>query len=99
MGPRRRMGRGLVGSMARTAVVAGTASAVAGSVQHRQQQKYAQADMAQQAELNAAVQQAAPAPMDTNAQFAEIEKLGDLMQKGLITQEEFDAKKRLILGL
>ena len=44
--PLRRMGRpGLIGMAARTAVVAGTASAVAGGVQHHQQQKYqAQAD-------------------------------------------------------
>lgn len=44
--PLRRFGRpGLIGMAARTAVVAGTASAVAGGVQHHQQQKYqAQAD-------------------------------------------------------
>jgi hypothetical protein len=52
---RRRMGRpGLVGTMARTAVVAGTASAVAGGVAHHQNQKYAN-----QAEQDAAEQQAA----------------------------------------
>lgn len=31
--------------------------------------------------------------------LSEIEKLHDLLQKGIITQEEFDAKKKLLLGL
>jgi microsomal dipeptidase-like Zn-dependent dipeptidase len=53
---RRRRG-GLVRGVARTAVVVGTASAVAGGVQHHQQQKYA----AQDAEAQAAAQQAADA--------------------------------------
>lgn len=52
--PLRRMGRpGLVGMAARTAVVAGTATAVSGSVARHQQQKYAD----QQAEQQAAAQQ------------------------------------------
>jgi len=56
--PLRRMGRpGLIGMAARTAVVAGTASAVAGGVQHHQQQKYqAQADQ-QAAEQQQAYEQ------------------------------------------
>lgn len=49
--PLRRMGRpGLVGMAARTAVVAGTASAVSGSVQRHQQQKYQEQDAQQQYE-------------------------------------------------
>jgi len=52
--PIRRMGRpGLVGMAARTAVVAGTATAVSGRVAHRQQSRYAD----QQAEEQAAAQQ------------------------------------------
>src|SRR5262245_47342413 len=53
----RRRGPGLVRTMARTAVVAGTASAVAGRVQHHQQEKYQQ----QAYEEQAAQQQAADA--------------------------------------
>lgn len=50
---------------------------------------------------NAAAQEpAAPAPVDNSAdQMAEIERLGKLKEEGLITQEEFDAKKKQILGL
>jgi hypothetical protein len=35
----------------------------------------------------------------SNGEFTDIEKLGDLLSKGLITQEEFDKKKKQILGL
>ena len=64
--PFRRMGRpGLVGMAARTAVVAGTATAVSGSVQRHQQEKaqgqYEQQQyeaQQQQAQMNAAAQQA-----------------------------------------
>ncbi len=90
MGPRR-MGRpGLLRTMARTTVIAGTATAVAGSVSHNQQQKYAAEEAAQQP-VNAA-----PAEVDV---YTEIEKFGKLKDQGYITQEEFEAKKRSLLGL
>lgn len=61
----RPMRRGLVGTMARTAVVAGTATAVSGNVARRQQAKAVQAQEAQayqaqqqQAAMEAAAQQA-----------------------------------------
>jgi hypothetical protein len=36
---------------------------------------------------------------DSTAAMDQVERLGDLLKKGLITQEEFDIKKRQILGL
>jgi hypothetical protein len=36
---------------------------------------------------------------DTSQQIAELEKLGQLKDQGILTQEEFDAKKQQILGL
>jgi len=84
---------GLLRGIARVAVVAGTASAVAGGVQHHQQQKYAAQDQ-QQADK---VSEAQVAPPDD--QYAELEKLGQLKQEGILTQEEFDAKKKQILGI
>lgn len=107
-GPRRR--GGVVRGVARTAVVAGTASAVAGGVRHRQDQKYAAREQAaydqQQAAYNqgaadaAAREQPPPAPAapagdDT---MAELEKLADMKSKGLLTDEEFAAAKAKILG-
>jgi hypothetical protein len=90
-------------------VIAGTASVVAGNVQHRQQQKWAQQSQdaydQQQAELAAqeqtyAAQQAAAAPPPGEVDYtAELEKLANLKQQGIITEEEFQAKKKQILGI
>ena len=106
----RRRGPGLVRGVARTAVVAGTASVVAGQVRHHQdqkwanqeQQQYEQQVQAQQAaayQQQAAMQQAAPPPPAEPEYMAELEKLGQLKQQGIITDEEFQAKKKQILGI
>jgi hypothetical protein len=87
---------------ARTAVVAGTASATAGAVQHRQQQKYAAQDQAAYDQQVAAQQAAAPpAPAAPAAEdpLAQIQKLGALKEQGLLSDEEFAAAKAKILGL
>jgi membrane protease subunit (stomatin/prohibitin family) len=98
--PVARMGRpGVLGTMARTAVVAGTATAVVGGVQrHEQSKAQEQADLAdyqaqQQAE---AAQQAAAAPA---VPVAELERLATLKQQGVLTDAEFTAAKSKLLGL
>ena len=105
-GPRRR--GGLVRTVGRTAVVAGTASAVAGGVHRRQSNKWAEKDQQQQADQQAVYDQgvadaqaAAPAQPATPDEdpIAQIEKLGKLKQEGLLTEEEFAAQKAKILGL
>jgi len=102
-----RRGRpGIVGMAARTAVVAGTATAVSGRVGRRQQRKYAdqdaayveqQAAAAQQGSDQGAQMQGEPAPAADPA--AQIEELGKLKDQGLLTEEEFTAKKKQILGI
>jgi membrane protease subunit (stomatin/prohibitin family) len=91
-----RRGPGLVRAAATTAVVAGTA----GAVRHRQEQKYAAQDQAQyeqqMAQPQAYAQQAAPAEPDY---AAELEKLAQLKAQGIISEEEFEAKKKQILGI
>jgi len=82
---------GLLRGIARTAVIAGTASAVAGNVQHKQQQKWASQEEEQQA-------QQAPAPQQDDM-TSQLEQLNSLKNQGLITQDDFDAKKKQILGL
>jgi len=76
--------------------VAGTA----GAVRHRQDQKYASQDQAaydqQMAAQQAAAPAAAPAELDV---AAEIQKYAALKGQGLITEEEFEAKKKQILGI
>ena len=89
---------GLIRGVARTAAIAGTASAVSGRVQHRQQGRYA----AEDAEAQAQAAAAAPAPVAASAaddQMAELEKLAEMKDKGILTEEEFTAKKAQILGL
>jgi Short C-terminal domain len=109
-----RVGRpSVLGTVARTAVVAGTATAVAGGVSRRQQAKAGQAADAQayeqqqqQAAMEAAAQQAvaqqqaaAPPPSAGGDQIAELEKLAQLKQQGVLTDEEFAAAKAKLLGL
>jgi hypothetical protein len=95
--------------MARTAVVAGTATAVSGRVQRRQAEKFADRDaqiMATRSEgwqqgAQQAYQQPAPpppppaAPTDTISQLKE---LAELKNQGILTDAEFEAQKAKILG-
>lgn len=104
--PVARMGRpGLLGTMARTAVVAGTATAVAGGVQRHQQTKaQEQADQADdQAQQQAAAAEAAAAEQPPAAApavpVAELERLATLKQQGVLTDAEFTAAKSKLLGL
>jgi Short C-terminal domain len=92
----RRRGLGLVRAAATTAVVAGTA----GAVRHRQEQRYARQDQeAYEQEVAAQQAYAAPAPAAEADPYAELEKLAGLKQQGIITEEEFEAKKKQILGI
>jgi hypothetical protein len=87
---------GLLRGVARTAAVAGTATAVSNRVSRRQANRWANDETAQAPVDEQPVQQAQPASNDT---YAELEKLGQLKAEGILTQEEFDAKKKQILGL
>jgi hypothetical protein len=100
-----RAGRpGLIGTMARTAVVAGTASTVAGGVSRRQQahaQQAADAEAFRQQQAMAMhrapppVAAPAPPPADLVTQLKELAALKD---QGILTQEEFDVQKARILA-
>ena len=84
---------GLLRMAARTAVVAGTATAVSGRVQRRQAARYDQQDQQQYA---AEAQQAPPPEDDATAQ---LQKLAALHTQGVLTDEEFAASKAKILGI
>jgi membrane protease subunit (stomatin/prohibitin family) len=90
-----RRGPGLVRAAATTAVVPGTA----GAVRHRQDQKYAAQDQAAYEQQMAAQAQAAPAAPAAPDYAAELEQLAHLKAQGIITEEEFEAKKKQILGI
>jgi len=94
--PRRR-GRPVMRTAGRTAVIAGTATAVSGRVARRQQQKA----VAQQQGLPSpeAAAAAAPAAASIDDELEELKKLAELKDQGILTEEEFAAKKAQILGL
>jgi Short C-terminal domain len=80
---------------ARTAVVAGTATAVSGRVQRRQAARYDEQDAQQYAEEP---QQAPPPPQEEDA-TAKLQNLSNLHAQGVLTDEEFAAAKAKILGI
>lgn len=84
---------GLLRGMARTAVIAGTATAVSNNVSRRQAQRWAAE------EPQYAAPAPAPAPADTSDQIAELQQLAQLKDQGILTEAEFAAKKQQILGL
>ena len=103
---------GLLRGVARTAVVAGTATAVSGRVQRRQAEKYAGRDAqiaaARHAAKQADVQQQPPTPPPPAPVAAapaeetpadQIARLGELKEQGLLTDEEFSAAKAKVLGI
>lgn len=92
---------GLIRGVARTAVVAGTATAVSGRVARRQQSRWAEQEAAQApqqaAPAQAAPVQAASAPAAADP-IQQLKELGELHQSGVLTDEEFAAQKARILG-
>lgn len=106
----RRRGPGLVGTVARTAVVAGTASAVSGRVHRRQQERWAtEADeqaaaadaQAMQEQMAAMQAQQAQAAMQQSAGggdlMAQLQKLSEMKESGVLSEEEFAAAKAKLL--
>ncbi|MFC9793047.1 SHOCT domain-containing protein [Streptomyces sp. NPDC057695] len=92
---------GLLRGVARTAVVAGTATAVSNRVSRRQQGRWA----AQQEQQYAAPPPppppaAAPAPAgsDMSSKIDQLKQLGELKDQGVLTEAEFEEQKSRILG-
>ena len=115
---------GLLAGMARTAVVAGTATAVSGRVQRRQAEHFADRDANIYAQRQAAYEQQAygappapmapsapgvaavqgvpapaPAPVAQDPMVGQLEQLASLRDQGILTEEEFSAKKAQLLGI
>jgi len=84
----------LLRTMGRTAVVAGTASAVSGRVQRKQSQKWA----AQEQQQAPAAPAAAPPPAPEEDPMEKLTKLGKLHEQGILTDEEFAAEKAKVLN-
>jgi hypothetical protein len=86
----------LLRGIARTAVVAGTATAVSNRVSRRQAGRWSQhSEAAQEAPQQAAPQ---PAGTDTNTKLAQLRELGELHESGVLDNAEFELQKSQILN-
>ena len=99
---------GLLRGVARTAVIAGTATAVSNRVSRRQGRRWAEQEQQAYATSPQYVEPApqyvqpapaAPAASGESDRIAELGKLGELHSEGILTDEEFAAEKAKILGL
>jgi len=91
----------LVGTAARTAVIAGTATAVSGKVaagQAARTQAAAAPAPTPAPDAPAATAAAGPTPVLSDAAFDQLKKLGELRDAGILTEDEFAAKKAQLLG-
>jgi len=91
---------GLIRGVARTAVIAGTATAVSNRVSRRQGRRWA---AQQQEQYEPPPQYVEPAPAAPAApaepdRISQLRELGDLHAQGVLTDEEFAAEKAKILG-
>jgi hypothetical protein len=103
---------GLIRGVARTAVVAGTATAVSNRVSRRQAGRWANQEQQQYDEQTAQQQQYAPPPPayappppppeppapDMTDKISQLQQLGELHAQGILTDEEFAQQKTKILG-
>ncbi|HWH20085.1 MAG TPA: SHOCT domain-containing protein [Solirubrobacterales bacterium] len=90
----------LLRTVARTAVVAGTATTVSNRVSRRQSNKWSQQEAAQ-APPEAAPAAAAPvaaAPASSASTIDQLKELGDLKAQGVLTEDEFAAQKAKLLA-
>jgi hypothetical protein len=90
---------GLLRGMARTAVVAGTATAVSNRVSRRQSQRWAAQDQASYPQEQAPPPAAAPAPAASGeSRIDQLKELGELKAQGVLNDAEFEAEKARILS-
>jgi hypothetical protein len=92
---------GLLRGVARTAAIAGTATAVSNRVSRRQANRWAdqeQAQAAPPAPVQSAPQDAAPAGADYETKLAQLKQLGELRDSGVLNDAEFEMQKSKILN-
>ncbi|HEX5591952.1 MAG TPA: SHOCT domain-containing protein [Solirubrobacterales bacterium] len=91
---------GLLRGMARTAVIAGTATSVSNRVSKRQGERWAAQEEQAAVQAQAAPAQMAPAPAQGggSSTIDQLKELGELKAQGILTEEEFAAQKAKLLG-
>lgn len=85
---------GLLRGIARTAAIAGTATAVSNRVSRGQYNRWSQQDEPQYADAPPPAAQPAPAP----DRITQLKQLGELKAQGILTEAEFAAEKSKILS-
>jgi Short C-terminal domain len=89
---------GLLRGVARTAAIAGTATAVSNRVSRRQGERWAEQEAAAPRAEAPAPAPAAPAPAGGGGTIDQLKELGELKAQGILTEEEFAAQKAKLLG-
>lgn len=93
---------GLIRGVARTAAIAGTATAVSNRVSRRQAGRWAQQDQTAQAAQAPppapAPAQPTPPPAAVDDKLAQLKELGALKENGILSEAEFEEQKRKILA-
>ena len=90
---------GLLRGVARTAVIAGTATSVSDRVSRRQAQRWGAEEAQQQQYAQPPQQQyAPPPPAPSTDPIDRINELAQLHSRGVLTDEEFAAAKAQVLG-
>jgi len=90
---------GLLRGVARTAVIAGTATSVSNRVSKRQGERWAAQEQQQYAQQAPPPQAAPAAPAGgESSTIDQLKELGQLKEQGILTEEEFAAQKAKILG-
>ncbi|MGN6816720.1 MAG: SHOCT domain-containing protein [Solirubrobacterales bacterium] len=91
---------GLLRGMARTAVIAGTATAVSNRVSKRQGERWAEQEQQAAIQAQSAPESMPPAPEQSggSSMIDQLKELGELKTQGILTEEEFAAQKAKLLG-
>jgi hypothetical protein len=91
---------GLIRGVARTAVVAGTATAVSNRVSRRQAGRWAaqEQEQAPQQQYAAVPAQAPPPAAETEDLATQLKKLAELRDEGILTEAEFQTQKQRLLN-
>ncbi len=88
----------LLRTVARTAVIAGTATTVSNRVSRRQANRWGAQEEAQQPAPAAPAPAAAPAAGGETSMIDQLKELGDLKAQGILTEDEFAAQKAKLLA-
>lgn len=89
---------GLLRGVARTAVIAGTATHVSNNVSRRQSNRWAQQEQDQYAQQQQQAAQAPPPAAPQKDTVTQLKELADLKAQGILTEDEFAAQKAKILA-